>query len=179
MKDMKKYIALLLALMMLCIPLAACSGSDEDADDEESVVSEEIKDAEDAEEEPDYASDDVKDPEIIYQPESNGIFFDEEAEDAKLKMVKADPSEFVGSWEATSDHAVYFYGNIDITIKADGTWTGNITEEDCTGTWEEQGDHLHMTSELFSFDLGFEESGKLIMTETGEDYVLNTVLTKK
>ena len=169
MNNMKKYIALLLALLMLCIPLTACSGSDADTDAGDAAV----------EEEPDYADPNAEDPEIIYQPESKGIFFEEEAEDAELSMVKSDPSAFVGSWEATSDQAVYFYGNVDITINDDGTWKGNITEEDCTGTWEDQGDHLHMVCDLFSFDLAFEEGGSLIMTDTGSDYVLNTVLTKK
>ena len=55
MNNIKKYIALLLALLMLCIPLTACSGSDKDAGAEDAAVSEEADDADDAddpEEEP-------------------------------------------------------------------------------------------------------------------------------
>ena len=45
--------------------------------------------------------------------------------------------------------------------------------------WKKVGDHLHMDNELFSFDLAYESSGKLILIETGEDASFNTVMTKK
>ena len=151
---------------MICMSFAACSSSSDESDDksEEIPIENQI------------------DPnaEITYMPESNGIFFEEEVEDAELNMVASDVSAYVGTWEATSDQALYFYGNIDLTVNSDGTWTGNFTEEDFEGTWEDMGDHLHMEStRLLKFDLAFEDSGKLILIETGDDYVLKSVLTKK
>ena len=112
-------------------------------------------------------------------PYGNGIAFDQEEENAKLAFIERDPSAFYGSWTATSDKAIYLYGNIDITVKQDGTWTGNITGEKLGGKWEQVGDRLHMDNDLFSFDLAFESSGELILIETGDDYSFNTVMTKK
>ena len=111
--------------------------------------------------------------------ETEGIVFDEEDDEAELEYVQRDPSDFIGEWTATSDKATYLYGNIDITVNADGTWSGDITGEQLGGKWEQEGDRLHMNDELFSFDLAFESSGKLILIETGEDANFNTVLTKK
>ena len=162
-----------MTLLLLYLLLAACSDIDDDIYEEGVTISELEA------EEGDISSNTNNTPEIIYQPEGNGIHFKEEYEGAELHMVESSPSAYAGSWEATSDQAVYLYGNVDITINGDGTWKGNITEEDCVGTWEDLGDHLHMVCDLFSFDLAFETGGNLIMTETGSDYVLNTVLTKK
>ena len=115
----------------------------------------------------------------LVEQEGNGIVFDQEEDDAKLAFIERDPSDFYGSWTATSDKAIYLYGNIDITVKQDGTWTGNITGEKLGGKWEQVGDRLHMDNDLFSFDLAFESSGELILIETGDDYSFNTVMTKK
>ena len=64
----------------------------------------------------------------------NGISFDEEEEGADIVKVEAPDEDFYGTWTATSGMALYLYGNIDITIKEGGTWSGNITEEDMSGT---------------------------------------------
>ena len=115
----------------------------------------------------------------IIERETNGIAFDEEEEDAKVVLVEKDPSEFYGSWTATSDKAIYLYGNLDITVNSDGTWSGNITEENLGGKWKQVGDHLHMDNDMFSFDLAYESSGKLLLIETGDGADFKTVLTKK
>ncbi len=116
----------------------------------------------------------------------NGISFDEEEEGADIVKVEAPDEDFYGTWTATSGMALYLYGNIDITIKEDGTWSGNITEEDMSGTWTREGTDLHVVSDDGDIDFlfAFTEGGNLVMqrdtADEGEeaDYV-NTVLTKK
>lgn len=118
------------------------------------------------------------DPYLI-EKETNGIFYEEEGEGAPLSFVKSDPSRFYGKWTATSDQALYMYGNVDLIISSNGTWTANITDEKLGGQWNMVDDHMHMDNDMFSFDLSFEESGKLIMREDlGDGEELRTVLTK-
>ena len=172
MKNTKKNISILLALMMVIMMTAACSKSDVASGNPPEEESQEV-DADGIENEVDPNA------EIFYQPEGNGIVFDEEYEDATINLVKAEPSEFYGSWEATSDRAAYLYGSFDITVNEDGTWQATVSDENLGGTWEAEDDHLHMDNEIFSFDLSFEESGKLLLVETGNEDVFYTVLTKK
>ena len=117
--------------------------------------------------------------ELEEREEGNGIAFDEEGDGASVETVKKDVSDFYGEWEATSDQAHYLYGSIDITVKEDGTWEGEITEEPLNGTWEDMGDHLHMNNDIFSFDLAYSNGGNLMMIDTDSDDVIYTVLTKK
>ena len=112
-------------------------------------------------------------------PEGNGISFEEEGDTADLHYVKKDPSEFIGDWEAPSDMAAHLYGNLDLTVNDDNTWTANITEEDYNGTWEESKTGLKMNGDRFSFSLDFDDGGNLILTEKADDGDLHTVLTRK
>lgn len=121
-------------------------------------------------------SDDI---ELEIRDEGNGIAFEEEGDGAVVETVQKDISDFYGEWEATSDQGLYLYGSIDITVKEDGTWEGEITEEPLSGTWEDMGDHIHMNNDIFSFDLAFSNSGNLVLIDTDSDDVLYTVLTKK
>ena len=122
------------------------------------------------------------DPDVdpyLVEKESNGIFYEEAGEGAPLSFVEADPSRFYGKWTATSDQALYMYGNVDLVVNSNGTWTANITDEKLGGPWKMVDDHMHMEDDMFSFDLSFEESGKLIMREDlGDGGELRTVLTK-
>ncbi|MBE6019472.1 MAG: hypothetical protein E7230_03925 [Clostridiales bacterium] len=118
----------------------------------------------------------------LEEREGNDISFEEEDDEAVIEKVETEVSKYFGSWEATSDMALYLYGNIDITVKEDGTWEGNITGEPLGGTWEDKGDHLHMNdtlAELFDFDLAFDKGGHLILIDTDNDDEVHTVLTKK
>ena len=76
---------------------------------------------------------------------------------------------------------MYQYGNVDIEVKEDGTWSGNVSREPLTGKWSETDEGLHLTSDLFDCDLMFTEDNVLVMryspNEDGE--YLTTVLTKK
>ena len=105
-------------------------------------------------------------------PEGNGVSFAEEGDTADLHYTKKDASEFIGM-------AAHLYGNLDLTVNEDHTWTANITEEDYNGTWEESKTGLKMNGDRFSFSLDFDDGGNLILTEKADDGDLHTVLTRK
>ena len=156
---------MILAVTMILL-LAGCKKNAEQNTDSEGEVSmEEIAD-EQSEGTEDY---------------DNGIYFDEEADGAEIVAKKKSSDEFVGSWKATSGQSIYQYGNVDIEVKEDGTWSGNVSREPLTGKWSETNEGLHLTSDLFDCDLMFTEDNVLVMryspNEDGE--YLTTVLTKK
>ena len=168
---MKKYLSILLIftiILTMGLFTTACSKDDEDANANSNSSLD--LDAEDSE--------DDADPDLKENP-SKGISYDEENDEAVIKRTKSDSTRYFGSWTALSDKAEYLYGNIDIKINEDGTWSGDITGEKLKGKWTNKGDHLHMQNELFSFDLTFDTSGNLVMIETGSDGVINTVLVRK
>lgn len=168
----KKYIVIILAVAVLIAGFAIwkiAAPVQEEATPE--VVME--KDPDDLTEDPDEA---------LIDREGNGIVFEEEDDSAVIEKVNSKASDYFGEWEATSDMALYLYGNVDITVRDDGTWDADITEEPLGGTWEDKGDHLHLNDTkagLFSFDLAFEKGGKLIMIDTDAGDEVHTVLTKK
>ena len=121
MKDyMKKFICIMLAAA-IGLFLMGCGSkeapAEEPVQEDSEITMDDIEEMEGAEEE-NY---------------DNGISFEEEADGAEITTQKADVKDFMGSWEATSGQAKYQYGNVDFTIKEDGTWTGNITDEDFEG----------------------------------------------
>ena len=163
--SLRKILCMILAVTMILL-LAGCKKNAEQNTDSEGEVSmEEIAD-EQAEGTEDY---------------DNGIYFDEEADGAEIVAKKKSSDEFVGSWKATSGQSIYQYGNVDIEVKEDGTWSGNVSGEPLTGKWSETDEGLHLTSDLFDCDLMFTEDNVLVMryspNEDGE--YLTTVLTKK
>ncbi|MDO4975481.1 MAG: hypothetical protein Q4E61_04125 [Alphaproteobacteria bacterium] len=114
----------------------------------------------------------------------NGISYDEEFEDAKLEFKKAEPSKFYGKWEAKSGDAHYLFGNIDIEIKKDGTWTGNIADDDMKGTWKEKGNGIEIINKWITASMYYTKDDVLILQQIPRDDdehedVFNTVLTKK
>lgn len=110
----------------------------------------------------------------------NGIDFEEESEGAQLSFKSSEESDFIGSWTSTSGQANYLYGNIDLDIQEGGKWTGNVADEDLSGSWTFDGTFFSLSSELFNVTLAFTEDGKLIMQEdrAGDGELLNTVLTR-
>ena len=62
--------------------------------------------------------------------------FENEADGAEVVTMPHDEKDFIGAWQAPSEQAKYLWGNINLRIKEDGTWTGNITEESFHGRWK-------------------------------------------
>ena len=102
---------------------------------------------------------------------------EDEDTDMEIKPEKADLSEFYGTWTASSDKAEYMYGNVDITINEDGTWKGNITDEDLSGTWKKVDNYIVCSSKLFTFNVLKSTNGNIVMQET--DDAVRVVLTKR
>jgi len=117
----------------------------------------------------------------IYDEIDNGIIYDEELEDAELTFKETKPEDFYGTWVNSSGQSLYMYGHVELTIKEDGKWTGNVAGEDLEGTWEFADNSVNLTSELFNAKLSFTDTGKLIMQEDreGDGEYLNSVLDKK
>ena len=166
---MKKFICIMLVAVM-SIFLISCGSkkapAEEPAEDDTEITMDDIEEMMESEDE-DY---------------DNGIVFEEEADGAEIVTQKKSVEDFIGSWEVTSGQAKYQYGNVDLTINEDGTWTGNVTEEDFEGKWKESGDGILLTCDVFEFALAFTDKGVLVMQydpedETGE--LVTSVLTKK
>lgn len=168
---MKESIRKMLCIMLvvsMSLFLAGCGSKSEEPAAQEAEEIEEIS-----------ADELIEEGEEDYD---NGIYFEEEMDGAEVVTQKKDAGEFVGSWTATSGQALYQYGNVDITVEADGKWSGNISDEALEGTWKESGDGIYLTSDIFECQLAFSESGALIMQyspdEEAEEYI-TTVLSKK
>lgn len=162
---MKKFCIAILAFIMV-FSFAACKSSDDGAAGD--AVEDQIVDVEDVEDGED----------LTEMPEGEDVVYPEEVDGAKIQKVETDSSKYVGTWEGKSFHAVQLYGNLKIKVKSNGTWTANITGEDIKGTWSDEGDHLHMSSDVFSFDLAFDKQGNLVMFEGEGEDELHTVLEK-
>lgn len=171
MKKKTLIIIILIAAVLACAIGAWAYANRSSGEPEE--TSEFTNDSEDLTESDDW---------MLEDQEGTGIFFEEEADGAVIEKVARDSSDFVGSWEATSDFAQSMYGSVEVNVLKDGTWDARITGEPIGGTWENKGDYLHMNdtkAELFSFDLAFDKQGNLIMIDSDSDDPINTVLTRK
>jgi hypothetical protein len=164
----KLFIVMMLALTM-ALSFSACAKTTE-ATSEDPAENEQATDEmfDDVEEIDDSAYTD------------NGIAFMEEEEGAEITFKEATAEDFFGSWSSTSGNAAYLYGNCDLVISDNGTWTGNVAEEDVGGEWEMNGSSMVLSSDIFTAILSFAEDGKLIMQEdrAGDGDMINTVLTK-
>lgn len=108
--------------------------------------------------------------EIITEDESEDTDFDHpeyanEQEEAVVKEKKSPVDSFYGSWTAKSDRAEYLYGNIDLTINKNGTWSGNVTEEEFNGKWEYNGTGITISSDIINADLFFASDGVLMFRD--------------
>ena len=124
----KRITALMLALLMIfsAAVMSSCNGQKSKNDG----LKEDI-DQLDELEEYDNGESDFDNP--IYDDEQDG---------AEVVRESHDVEDFYGKWRATSNHAAYLYGNIDINIKKDGTWKGNITDENFSGAWTYDGSQM-------------------------------------
>ena len=81
----------------------------------------------------------------------------------KAQEMNTQQDNFYGRWVATSEKAKYLYGNLEITINEDGTFTGNVTDEDFDGVWEKTDKGIRFDSELLSGELFFGDRCKLVI----------------
>ncbi|MBQ6388063.1 MAG: hypothetical protein IJH90_00340 [Mogibacterium sp.] len=186
MKKILSILSMIMILLLAVMSFTACSGGlggDADKDtDADQTATEEV--AEDIEEEAELVDDLVD-----LDEEYGDVSYEDEAEDGEIEKVKTDISKFVGTWEAKSAKAKYLYGNVDLTVNANGTWTADITGEQLGGKWYDKGDYLWLedSNEIFSFGIAYNKSGNLIMMEQVDDEgvssddgeYINSVLTRK
>ena len=150
---MKKYIISIMMILMLC--LTACTDtlapSGNPADDD------------------------------LNSYENNDVMHEEEFEGAELSFKNTEKDNFIGTWFADSAQAEYLYGNVELSIKKGGVWTGVITDEKLTGTWQYKDGSLYLHNELIDLKLSFTKDNTLIMQEVRDDEgePINTVLKKK
>ena len=93
----------------------------------------------------------------------NGIVFEEEGDGYEVTVADTEADKFIGKWEATSGNSHYLFGNLDLNIQKDGKWTGNITNEDLNGTWEEKDGGIYLDGDVFKGQLNFSDSGTLLL----------------
>lgn len=162
MKKCKKYLSIFI-ILLLSLTFVSCNlSSNSEISDEETITEESV------------AEDDSNTSNVTTD------YYDEEIEGASYTTVNKNAKDFYGTWIATSEVAEYFYGNVTITIKKDGTWTGNVTDEKLSGKWKKSDDGLSLTSDLLDVTLSFTDNGSLVMQEdTGDGDYINTVLIKK
>ena len=171
---MKKYTQLLAIIMALILALTFTScGEKKDAED--AAQDQQTTEVEQAEEDLLESGDDE-----IDTSNTTTEYYDEELGDYEIKKVNQDKDAFYGTWIATSEVAEYYYGNVTITVKKGGKWSGIVTDEKLSGTWTKNDEGLSLTSELLDVTLSFTDAGKLIMQEdTGDGDIVTTVLIKK
>lgn len=92
---------------------------------------------------------------------------DNEIEGAEITPVDHDEMDFVGSWYAPSDKAEYLYGNVNLKINEDHTWSGNITEEKFQGRWRAGGTGILIqdSNHLINWQLFFDADGTMMFNE--------------
>ena len=106
-------------------------------------------------------------------------YLDKEIEDAEIVAREASDDEFYGSWTAPSEKAEYLYGNIDLTIKSNRTWKGNVTNISLKGTWEpyEGGIHIKDKEGLINWKLYFTDDNVMLMEDLDDPG--NPIVLKK
>lgn len=160
----KTILCIILALL-LCFSMTSCKSKNSDVSDDDAITKSEIDDP----------------TAVDYD---NGIYFDEEDEEAELSLKHHPIEDYCGTWEATSGQSHYWYGNVLLTVKSNGTWSGVITEEELSGKWTEKDEGLYLTSDLFDCYLSYTDTGKLVMRylmdvdDPDEEYIVS-VLTRK
>ena len=125
-------------------------------------------------------SDDMSDEEY-YELIENAPIYEEESEDADLHFRRSDELEYLGSWKADSGNAIYLYGNLELNIKVGGRWSGTIVDEDVSGTWKFEDNHLVLESDVFNATLSFTSDNVLILQEQRDpdvDEIISVVLVK-
>lgn len=166
----KKIISvLLIALLLLSSMVFAACKKDTDDEDIESVDIDELIDEAEGEDEWD-GPDDSEDP-----------AYDNEMDGAEIVEVGHVQEDFYGSWSAKSQLAHHLLNNADFIINEDGTWTGNVVDEDFTGKWVYADESMVITSDngLINYRLFFVEDGNLMFEDLDDPDMASLVLKKQ
>ena len=144
--------ALLLALMLaFCLSFTGCGDDDEITDDDIDYVMNE-----------EGMEDSIKaDPKDV----------------AKAKTLNQSAESFIGKWSATSSEAQNLYGNLEITINSDGTFEGNVTDEDISGTWTKTDEGIVYKCDLMRGSMYYGDFGKMVL-EDNENGDVKVVMNK-
>lgn len=154
---MKKFFAVFMFIVLSLCLITACGDSKSGSTEEPTA-------------------NDVSEEETVLTEEQEKVLIDEEDGD-DFKTINIDTSKFYGSWVGNTERAKFMYGNLEITINEDGTWTGNITDESIEGTWEKTNNGLKLKSDIIPFNFVYSSNGNYVLQE--EDDAVRVVLTKK
>lgn len=148
-------VLLTLAMILSISMMTGCSKDEEGYTNEDAFLESQM--------DPDYENNNDFD-----QPK-----YDSEGDGAEVVTVEHDVLDFIGVWDATSHRSTYMYGNVSLNIQADGTWKGNITDEDFHGRWTyNNGEVVIKDSEgIIDFTLFYNGDGYLMFknNEVPED----------
>lgn len=148
----KRITALLLALIMVLSAgvMSSCFKDEE----EDTVESEMLK------REMNIEENDFEDP-----------AFENEEDGAEIVTVPHDEKDYIGIWQAPSERAKYLWGNINLKINEDGTWKGNITEENFRGKWKYDGSGIIIKSNdaVINWRLFYAQDGTLMCQDNEEE----------
>lgn len=95
---------------------------------------------------------------------------DYEQDGAEPVAVDRDEKDFIGNWEGKSERVEYLFGNVNLSIKEDGTWKGNVTEEKLRGKWHYTGSSIIIkdTDDLINWELYYTADGVLLFKDLEE-----------
>ncbi|MDD4199951.1 MAG: hypothetical protein PHS19_01030 [Eubacteriales bacterium] len=89
--------------------------------------------------------------------------------------LNAEDDNFYGSWTATSGSAQNLYGNLDMTINENGTFDGNVTGEDFSGTWKKIDEGISFESVYINGEMYFGERCRMVIYD---DYSVPVTMKK-
>lgn len=149
----RRLLAIMLALVMVMSLVIMTGCKKEEEGDGDTVQSEMLK------REMQIEDNDFEDPAFVNEDDG-----------AEVTVKAHDEKDFIGIWQAPSSRAQYLYGNINLRINDDGTWKGNITEEDFRGEWTYDGEAINIkdTEGLIDWKLFYADDGTLMVDDNEE-----------
>lgn len=163
MKKRSVSLAVLLSLALMCMTLASCDLFGVDSDDTGTTGTgsgqKHKLESDNDFDNPDYA---------------------DEEDEAVVIAVQHNEEDFYGRWSVKSDKAEYLYGNVDLKIRDDHTWSGNITEEDFHGKWQagSNGIIIKDTEGIIHWNLYFTSNGQLVFKDMDDPDTTPLVLIR-
>ena len=152
---MKKRITAMLLIFALILSVMAMTACKKDSSDETTG---------------DAFLESQMDPDYEEESDFDQPKYDSEGDGAEVVKEDHDVLDFIGLWDATSHRSAYIYGNVSLNIREDGTWKGNITEEDFHGKWTyDNGEIVIKDSEgIIDFTLFYNSDGYLMFKNNEE-----------